>query len=70
MYDPDQDDSNLTRGCDAEEPETEFWEAWVDGQEYAAVTFEVAAGLQSNVVDVAAAVLGVEVSEALNVRRI
>jgi coproporphyrinogen III oxidase-like Fe-S oxidoreductase len=53
-----------------EPADTEFWEAWMDGATAEErVTFEVAAGSQRNIVDVAAAVLGVEVSEALNVRR-
>lgn len=52
-------------------PETEYWEAWLDGATAdERVTFEVDAGRPCDIASVAAAVLGVEVSEALNVRRL
>ncbi len=56
---------------ECEPAETEFWETWIDGAtDEERVTFEVAVGGVVNIAEVAASVLGVEVSEALNVRRV
>jgi len=50
-------------------PQTETWEAWLDGKRDEAVTFEVPMDGAFDVAYAGALALGVEVCEELNVRR-
>ncbi len=50
--------------------ETETWEAWIDGKRDEAVQFEAPVGGTFDIAEAAAAALGIDVCEELNVARV